>query len=175
MALDLQHPLCPDCGYDLVGSVHMGGGVCPECGCKYTLGKSAQALQQQWTPAVGYRRAVTSLAIKSLILLPVCTVGLCIITPALWLPPYWITILVLAIAGYAMGFVICLNLSERSGLASPMLGLVAAVFVWAVVLAAAGASHFVLRSLPNLPAFYAQTTVAFFACLWILREFVLDG
>ncbi len=173
--MDLKHPLCPDCGYDLVGSVHTGGGVCPECGCEYTRREVARIARQQWTPAIGYRRAVTSLTIKSLILLPLCTVLLCLVTPALWLPPYWGAVLVLAIAGYVFGFVVCLNLHERTGLAGPVLGLVAAAFVWLDVLTAIGVSHFALRSLPDWPAFFAQTTVALFASLWILKEFVLDA
>ena len=173
--MDLKHPLCPDCGYDLVGSVHMDKGVCPECGCEYTRRELARTIQQQWTPAVGYRRAVTSLMVKSLIILPLCTVILCLATPSLYAPPYWGAVLVLAIAGYVLGFVVCLNLPARTGLAGPMLGLVAAAFVWLDVLVAAGVSHFALRSLPDWPAFYTQTTVAMFASLWIFKAFVLDA
>ncbi len=175
MQRDRPHPLCPDCGYDLVGSVHAGGRVCPECGCDFTIHDLARAVQQNWTPAIGYRRAVTSLIIKSLIILPVCTGLLWLVTPALWAPRYWGIVLVLAIAGCVLGFVVCRNLVVRTGLAGPMLGLVAAAFVWVDVLAAACVSHFALRPLPDWPAFYAQTTVAIFASLWIVREFVLDA
>ncbi len=174
MRRERTHPLCPDCGYDLVGSVHAGGRVCPECGCSFTIQDLARAAKQNWTPAIGYRRAVTSLTIKSLLILPVCTGLLWLVTPALWAPRYWVVVLVLAIGGFVLGFVVCRNLPERTGLASPVLGLVAAAFVWVVVLTSAGVSHFALRSLPDWPAFYAQTTVAIFASLWILRAFVLD-
>jgi hypothetical protein len=175
MPHDRPHPLCPDCGYDLVGSVRGGGRVCPECGCDYTIGQLARAVQQNWTPAIGYRRAVTSLVIKSLIILPVCTGLLWLVTPALGASRYWGVVLVLAIAGFALGYIACLNLVERTGLASPMLGLVAAAFIWLDVLAAAGISHFALRPLPDFSALFAQMTVAVFASLWILKEFVLDA
>ena len=175
MQRERTHPLCPDCGYDLVGSVRAGGRVCPECGCDFTMGELARAAKQQWTPAIGYRRAVTSLLIKSLLILPACTGLLCIVTPALWQPRYWGAVLVLAIAGFGMGFLACLNLAERTGLASPVLGVIAAAFVWVVVLAAASVSHFALRPLPDWSAVYAQMTVAIFASLWILKEFVMDA
>jgi len=175
MRRERSHPLCPDCGYDLVGSVHAGGRVCPECGCNFTISELARAAKQNWTPAIGYRRGVTSLIVKSLIILPVCTGLLWLVTPALWAPPYWGVVFMLAIAGFVVGFVACLNLAERTGLTSPMIGLVAAAFVWADVVTAACVSHFALRPLPDWPAFYAQTTVAIFASLWILKEFVLDA
>ena len=175
MRRERTHPLCPECGYDLVGSVRAGGRVCPECGCDFTIGELARAAQQNWTPAIGYRRAVTSLIIRSLIILPACTGLMWLVTPVLWRPPYWGAVLVLAIAGFVVGFVACLNLPERTGLATPRLGLVAAAFVWADVLTAACVSHFVLRPLPDLPAFCAQMTVAIFASIWILKEFVLDA
>jgi hypothetical protein len=174
MTHDRPHPLCSDCGYDLVGSVRGGGRVCPECGCDYTIGQLARALQQNWTPAIGYRRAVTSLVIKSLIILPVCTGLLWLVTPALAASRYWGVVLVLAIAGFVLGYIACLNLVERTGLASPMLGLVAAAFIWLDVLAAAGISHFAFRPLPDLSALYAQMTVAIFASIWILKEVILD-
>jgi len=175
MRRDRSHPLCPDCGYDLVGSVRAGGRVCPECGCDFTMGELARAARQNWTPAIGYRRAVTSLTIKSLIILPVCTGLFGLVTPVLRHPPYWGAVLVLAIAGFVVGFVVCVNLPERAGTASPTLGLVAAAFVWADVLAAAGVSHFALRPLPDWPALGAQMTVAIFASIWIFKEFVLDA
>jgi len=174
MPHDRPHPLCPDCGYDLVGSVRGGGRVCPECGCDFTIGELARATRQNWTPAIGYRRAVTSMIIKSLIILPVCTGLLWIVTPALSAPRYWGVVLVLALAGFVLGFIVCRNLVERTGLATPMLGLVAAAFVWLDVIAAASISHFLLRSLPDFSAFYAQMTVAIFASLWILKEIILD-
>ena len=52
--------MCPDCGYDLLGSVDAGGRVCPECGWRFTLGELARRGRKgDWTPALGYRRAVT--------------------------------------------------------------------------------------------------------------------
>jgi len=174
MRHDRPHPLCPDCGYDLVGSVRSGGRICPECGCAFTIGELARAAKQNWTPAIGYRRAVTSLVIRSLVILPACTGLLWIVTPALGAPPYWGVVLVLAIAGFALGYITCLNLAQRTGLTTPMLGLVAAAFVWLNILTAASISHFALQPLPDLSALYAQLTPAIFATLWILKEFVLD-
>ena len=168
MRSERAHPLCPDCGYDLIGSVRAGGRVCPECGCDFTVGELARAARQNWTPAIGYRRAVTALVIRSLIILPACTGLMYLVTPVLWHPPYWGAVLVLAIAGFAVGFVVCLNLPERTGLATPMLGLVVAAFVWADVLTAACVSHFPLRSRTDWPPFSAQARGPGCARPWIL-------
>ena len=80
-----HHPLCPDCGYDLLGSVDARRRVCPECGYEFTLDElSRRGRTGDWTPAHGYRRAVTVLLVKSLVSLPVCTALLW-----LWSRPHW--------------------------------------------------------------------------------------
>ena len=170
-----HHPLCPDCGYDLLGTVAGGGRVCPECGVSFTLAELAEGRTETWTPAKGYRRAATVLAVRSLVCLPVCTGLAMLVTPALYSPPYWGAVLILSIAGFALGFILCFNLSAHTGLSGPMLVPVAAGCAWGIVIAAVVISHLVLRPLPDWPAVYAQTTVAAFATLWIVKEMILDG
>ncbi len=46
---------------------------------------------------------------------------------------------------------------------------------WGSVIVAVVVSHLLLRSLPGWSAAYAQTTVAAFATLWIVKEMILDG
>jgi hypothetical protein len=169
-----QHPLCLDCGYDLLGTVAGGGRVCPECGVSFTLAELAEGRKEVWTPAHGCRRAVTVLTVRSLFCAPVC-IGLAMLaTPAFYSPPYWGVILILAIAGFGLGLVLCLNLRAHTGLAGPMLAAITAGFAWGIVIDAVAVSHFFLRPLPGWSAAYAQATVAAFATLWIVKEMILD-
>lgn len=169
-----HHPLCPDCGYDLLGSVDARRRVCPECGYEFTLDElSGRGRTGDWTPAHGYRRAVTVLLVKSLVSLPVCTALLWLVTPALASPPYWGVVFVLAIAGFVLGFVLCVNLADDAGFAGPWLAVLAVGCAWSIVVAAAGISH-ALRPLPGWMALYAQMTVAAFAGLWIVKGIFLD-
>ncbi len=170
-----HHPLCLDCGYDLLGTVQGGGRVCPECGVSFTLAELAEGRTATWTPAYGYRRVVTILAVRSLVCLPVCTGLAMLVTPALYSPPYWGVVLILSIAGFGLGFVLCFDLPAHARLDSPMLAVVPAVFAWGIVIAAVAISHLLLLPLPGWAAVYAQTTVAAFATLWIVKEMILDG
>ncbi len=170
-----HHPPCPDCGYDLLGTVQAGGRVCPECGVSFTLAELAEGREEIWTPAYGYRRAVTILAARSLVCLPVCTGLAMLVTPALHSPPYWGAVLILSIAGFGLGFVLCFNLSAHTGLSGPRLAPVAVGLAWGIVIVAVVISHLLLLPLPGWSAAYAQTTVAAFATLWIVKEMILDG
>ncbi len=170
-----HHPLCPDCGYDLLGTVAGGTRICPECGASFTLAELAQGPKEIWTTAKGYRRAVTVLAVRSLVCLGVCTGLAMLVTPALYSPPYWGAVLILSLAGFALGFILCFNLSAHTGLSGPRLAPVAVGFAWGIVIVAVVISHLLLRSLPDWPAAYAQATVAAFATLWIVKEMILDG
>ena len=169
-----HHPLCPDCGYDLLGSVDARRRVCPECGYEFTLVELSQRGRKgDWTRAPGHRRAVTALLVKSLASLPVCTVLLWLVTPALASPPYWGVVLVLAVAGFVLGFALCVNLAAYAGCVGPWLAVLAMGSAWAIVGAAAGISHW-FRPLPGLMALYAQMTVGAFASLWIVKAIILD-
>ncbi len=167
--------MCPDCGYDLLGSVDARRRVCPECGYEFTLGELARRGHKgDWTPALAYRRAVTALLVKSLVSLPVCTGLLWMVTPALGSPPYWGVVLVLAIAGFVLGFVLSMNLAAYAGFVGPWLAVLAVGCAWSIVVAAAGISH-TFRPLPGWFALYAEMTVGAFASLWIVKEILLDG
>ena len=170
-----HHPLCPDCGYDLLGTVAGGTRICPECGASFTLAELAQGPKEIWTMAKGYRRAVTVLAVRSLVCLGVCTGLAMLVTPALYTPPYWGVVLILSIAGFGLGLVLCFDLPAHARLDGPMLAVVPAVFAWGIVIAAVAISHLLLLPLPGWAAVYAQTTVAAFATLWIVKEMILDG
>ena len=166
--------MCPDCGYDLLGSVDARRRVCPECGYEFTLDElSRRRRKGDWTPALGYRRAVTSLLVKSLMSLPVCMGLLWLVTPALASPPYWGVALILAVGGFVLGFVLCLNLAAYAGFTGPWLAVLAVGSAWSIVVAAAGISH-TFRPLPGWSALYVDMIVAAFASLWIVKGLILD-
>ena len=167
-----QHPCCPDCGYDLLGTVDAGGRVCPECGEAFTLAELAEG--RAWTPAGGYRRAAMVLAVRSLVCFPAC-IGLArLVTPALASPPYWGAVLILSLAGFGLGVVLCFDLQAHAGLDGLGLAALATGVAWGNVLAAVAISHFLLMRLPDWTAAFAQMAVGAFATLWIFRQMVLD-
>ena len=54
-----QHPICPACGYDLVGSIEGEHGICPECGEPFQSRRLRRlAREPGWTFASGLRRGV---------------------------------------------------------------------------------------------------------------------
>ena len=96
-----------------------------------------------------------------------------LVTPALGSPRYWGVVLVLAVAGFALGLVLCMNLAEHAGFTGPWLAVLAAGCAWSIVVTAAGISH-ALRPLPGWSALYAEMTVGAFASLWIVKGIILD-
>ncbi|TVQ55183.1 MAG: hypothetical protein EA377_03915 [Phycisphaerales bacterium] len=49
-----RHPLCPECGYDLVATVAQDGRTCPECGYEFEIHELRREVRRDdWTPARG--------------------------------------------------------------------------------------------------------------------------
>ena len=81
--LSKRHPTCPECGYDLVGTVADQGHVCPECGCAFTRAELQQTpAPDEWTPMRGLRRFVILVAIRSAACFP-AWVGLLVLASVL--------------------------------------------------------------------------------------------
>jgi hypothetical protein len=78
-----RHPLCPGCGYDLVGTVAEDRRVCPECGRAFTRDELRRApAPDEWTPARGLRRLVVVAALRSAACFP-AWVGLLVVASIL--------------------------------------------------------------------------------------------
>ena len=117
-----RHPLCPECGYDLVATVDAGRRICPECGCEFELSDLAhQSRSDDWTISKGLRAAAGWLAVKT------------IIAGALWCSVLWLSSIfpllhltyfgaVVALAvGAGMGALIGIRLVDQAGFAGRLL------------------------------------------------------
>ncbi len=64
-----RHPLCPECGYNLVATVANEGRTCPECGCAFEPHELTREVRPgDWTPMRGLGNLARRQAIKALAL-----------------------------------------------------------------------------------------------------------
>ena len=131
-----RHPLCPNCGYDLVATIEAGHRVCPECGCEFEPAElDYQQLPGDWTAARGIRRAGVSLLIR---VVP---------ATAIWFGYTWFCNTILrqigiilrwvgfmsVIAGILIGVVLIWKLSYNAGFSSKLLAVLAVLFAAIVI------------------------------------------
>ncbi len=167
------HPLCPTCGYDLVGTVAARRRTCPECGNDFT--PAGPAGTRQWTPWTGVRRVTLTLLWRSVVGGLLCAGLDWLIIPESSSPPYWGMAFVLALAGVALGWSLTFDLSLHAGFASPWLAALAAVFAWAAVLGGMALAWTAWgRPPPDGPAALTLLTIAVFATLWIVKAALFD-
>ncbi len=137
--LPRRHPLCPACGYDLVGTVAEGGTRCPECGSEFRLHELVrQRLPGDWTPWRGLRIAAGVLALRSALCLPLWAGFVWLMAMGLnSIPLDWRLFGVLAIGcvipGVMVGRFLGRDLAERAGFAGVVVSLLGSAFAWAVV------------------------------------------
>jgi len=181
-----RHPLCPECGYDLVATVAENGRTCPECGYAFELDEVRREVREDdWTVARGLRRAffvlgarlVVSLAAWGLLVLVVDLLYGWLVTPGSGMIGFSILItlcVVLATAGGIMGDKIVRRLDEYAGFQSLLLYFAAIV---TVLLAMTGGTTLVdlMRPLsvvndPRVIVFIGGSV----ATVWIIRCALVD-
>ena len=151
-----RHPLCPECGYDLVATVDAGHRVCPECGCEFEIGELRQAvLPEDWTAGRGLARASLRLLVRAVPCLLVWT-GLlwAVIAVAAWISVgrHWFVVLVaylgalliLVVTSLGIGRVLAKGMDEEAGVVSIAVAALVTAFACAVIVAGAFAVSLVL-------------------------------
>ena len=146
--------------------------VCPECGRRFTRYEIASG-QRPWTPWRSLRRASGVLALRALVALPACFLLDMLLLPALSSPPYGVLLLMLAVAGLALGWWLGRGLVDFMGCKSLALTALAVAFGWATVGCAAALADLVWP-VDGWTEVYALHTAAVFATLWILKSTALD-
>jgi hypothetical protein len=137
-----RHPLCPDCGYDLVATIDAGRNVCPECGGEFEEQELKRALlPEDWTLPRGLGRAATALLLRA----AVCLIGWTAVLTGTLLASTWIAtrlggtwiifIMLLAlgiifIAAGVLGRILARGMDEIAGITSPLICALITLFAW---------------------------------------------
>jgi hypothetical protein len=141
-----RHPLCPECGYDLVATIADGRDVCPECGFQFEMHELVREVRpEDWTPWRGLRRMGLVLAARAVVvflgwsvILWVTNALLAIVGPAVSGFGRVMLLLGAAViifaAGGAVGHLLARRAEEHAGFMSPLLGAVITIVAWAVIL-----------------------------------------
>ena len=140
-----RHPLCPECGYDLVATIDAGRRICPECGRQFEPHEVKRAvLPEDWTVVRGLRRSAAALALRFLI----CLVGWVAVVSAILAGSTWIAtrvgsrwtllIMLLAmalifIAAGVVGRILARNMDEIAGTTSSLISAFITLFAWAAI------------------------------------------
>lgn len=144
-----RHPLCPNCGYDLVATVEAGRTICPECGHEFEIGELRHAvLPGDWTIGRGLGRASLRLLVRAAPCLLVWTGILwAVIALAGWISAgrHWYVVLIaylgalliLMIASGSIGRVLAKGMDEQAGTVSVLVAALVTAFAWAVIMAGA--------------------------------------
>ena len=171
--------VCPECAYNLVGTVAAGRTTCPECGRDFKLTDLPRArLPGEWTPWVGLRRALLTVLWRSIVCLPIWALAVWAVIPALNLMPFALAVLavvglVLALPGVAIGHALGRGLTERAGFVSPLVTAIPVVFACAVIIGGVElADQF--RAIQSWRATYVEVTTGLFAMLWIVKVTLLE-
>lgn len=136
-------------------------------------------MSSEWTIAVGLRRALAILLLRSLILLPFWAALLWLITPAAnMLPLHWTQFMLLGalmtIPGGAIGATLARGLTERAGFVSVVLTAITVAFAWGVVLGGLHGSG-LLRPLGDWQSLLAPGAAGGVATLWAVKNTLLDA
>jgi hypothetical protein len=141
-----HHPLCPECGYDLVATMDAGRNVCPECGRQFEPHEVRRAvLPEDWTVARGLRRASLVLLRRSVPCLPgwiIVLWGIAALAARLaagrnWriaMVSYIVAMLLLMIAGAVIGRTLAKNMDEIAGVTSLLVTALITAFAWGAII-----------------------------------------
>jgi len=137
-----RHPLCPNCGYDLVATIDAGRTVCPECGCEFEPHEVRRAVRpEDWTLGRGLRRAAAVLLLRAVL----CLIGWTAVLTGTLLASTWIAtrlggvwivfimLLALAIiflAAAVAGRILAKGMDEIAGITSPLISALITLFAW---------------------------------------------
>lgn len=145
-----RHPLCPNCGYNLVATLarlDRDNRLCPECGESFTLAELGRTVApEDWTLWRGVKRTLPTLFLRIALIALLWTGGLTLLgameanvprigpltTPLIlaFLVP-----LLVVIGGFVTGNITARGLDHRLGLDGPVVGVFAGA---AALLAIAG-------------------------------------
>ncbi|UCD73856.1 MAG: hypothetical protein JSV91_08655 [Phycisphaerales bacterium] len=152
-----RHPLCPECGYDLIATVEAGRRICPECGCEFDPSElRPETLPGDWTIARGLRRATTSLLIRAIPALGVWfafTWFHTAFTRQLGDTIVWITF-ISVIPGVLIGAILAWKLSSNAGFASRLLVVMAVAVLTLVIAAGSFLVHLLVSPLTSPAVYY---------------------
>lgn len=133
-----------------------------------------------WTPAIGLRRVLVAVIWRSLICLPLWASLVWFATPGLnYAPFYWTWFALLALGallsvpGVAVGYALARGLTDRAGLVSPVITVIAGVFAWAVVYGGVEISS-QFRPLHDWRSGFVVIVPGVFATLWIAKATLLE-
>ena len=131
-----------------------------------------------WTPAIGLRRVFVTVIWRSLICLPVWGGLVWFATPGLnYVPMHWAWFallgLLLSVPGVAVGHALARGLTDRAGLVSPVIIVIAGVFAWAVVYGGVEISN-QFRPLHDWRGGFVVIVPGVFATLWIAKATLLE-
>ena len=131
-----------------------------------------------WTPAIGLRRATFTVLCRSLICLPLWAALVWFATPGLnYVPMHWTWFallgLLLSMPGVAMGYALARGLTDRAGFVSPVITVIAGVFAWAVVYGGVEISN-QFRPLHDWRSGFVVIVPGVFATLWIAKATLLE-
>ncbi|MDY7110090.1 MAG: hypothetical protein SYC29_15775 [Planctomycetota bacterium] len=142
-----RHPLCPECGYDLVATIDAGRNVCPECGFQFQPHELKHALlPEDWTLGRGLLRAALVLLLRAAL----CFAGWTALLTGTLLAGAWIatrlgggwiifimllTMAIIFIAAGAVGRILAGGMDEIAGFTSPLVSALIALFAWLAIAA----------------------------------------
>jgi len=174
-----RHPLCPECKYDLIATVAAGRSICPECGYEFEAWElRGEKRPGEWTPLIGLRRAVISLALRSLIILPLwagCAWTLSSVLGSVTLAGRGMVGIgiILIIPGFAIGHALIARLADRAGFQSMLLALLASAFAVGTIVGGTALAE-VFRPFPGWWGGFTAISMSLFAVGWIIRTTLLD-
>ena len=133
-----------------------------------------------WTPVIGLRRVLVTVLWRSVICLPMWGGLVWFATPGLnYAPLYWRWWLfaalgaLLAVPGVALGYTLSRGLTDRAGLVSPLITVIAVVFAWAVVYGGPEISN-QFRPLHDWRSAFVVIVPGVFATVWIVKSTLLE-
>ncbi len=133
-----------------------------------------------WTPAIGLRRVLVTVLWRSLICLALWGGLVWFATPGLnYAPFYWTWFALLALGallsvpGVAVGYALARGLTDRAGLVSPVITVIASVFAWVVVYGGVEISN-QFRPLHDWRSGFVVIVPGVFATLWIAKATLLE-
>ena len=156
-----RHPVCPQCRYDLFGSVHADRTTCPECGHTFDAHDLPRAPRaDDWRLQDGLIRVAVMCAVRGLLLMPLWIGAIMV---ALWAMPHvhgraraWTFVLVLITSVIAYFFIVK-KVSEAAGAVSWLFTIQTAVLLIAIIWVASIIATAIMQS-PDNPLAMALLT-----------------
>ena len=132
----------------------------------------------EWTPAIGLRRATLTVLWRSLVCLPLWAALVWFATPGLnYLPMHWtwfgVLGLLLSVPGVIIGYALSRGLTDRAGLISPIVTVIAAAAAWAILYGGVQIGDY-FRPLHDWRNGFVVIAASVFATLWIIKATLIE-